>query len=318
MATYCRARWGDLMRSESVVMDYDKEGNLQYLEARTGRHKTMRSQLHRHQFLPMVSPCHGIDGKDWGSVWMEVREKLELQWPPNGLVMPAPGMQGQVTSRPLETQECAAWLRKLVGSQESSEKRRVSSHSLKSTFLSYAAKRGIGIPERLQLGYHTSNFQMGMVYSRDGAAASIMVLEKLIKEIQNGTFDPDDTRSGRVKAVAQPLGLAGESDVVHVKDEVEVIDISDGSSSQSDSSSTSSEEERPKVIKNQPVIQPKAAPEGFVMWQHKKLKTLHLMCVDNFRVFACGRMAGPLHEELSVAPQFDTPICGLCFSKAKR
>ena len=23
MTTYCRARWGDLMRSESVVMDYD-------------------------------------------------------------------------------------------------------------------------------------------------------------------------------------------------------------------------------------------------------------------------------------------------------
>lgn len=39
--------------------------------------------------------------------------------------------------------------------------------------LSYAAKRGIGIPERLQLGHHTSNFQMGMVYSKDGAAASI-------------------------------------------------------------------------------------------------------------------------------------------------
>ena len=30
--------------------------------------------------------------------------------------------------------------------------RRVASHSLKSTFLSYAAKRGIGISERLQLG----------------------------------------------------------------------------------------------------------------------------------------------------------------------
>ena len=123
---------------------------------------------------------------------------------------------------------------------------------------------------------------MGMVYSRDGAAASIMVLEKLIKEIQGGAFDPDDTRSGRVKPVAQSLGPAGESDVVHVKDEVEVIDISDGSSSQSDSSSTSSEEERPKVIKNQPVIQPKAAPEGFVMWQHKKLKTLHLMTISEF------------------------------------
>ena len=316
MAVYCRARWGDLMRSENVIMDYDASGKLQYLEARTGRHKTMRSQLHRHQFLPMVSPCHGIDGRDWGSAWIEVRAQLQLEWPPEGLVMPAPGRQGQATCRPLETQECAAWLRKLVGSQESSENRRISSHSLKSTFLSYAAKRGIGIPERLQLGYHTSNFQMGMVYSRDGAAASIMVLEKLIQEIQCGSFNPDDTRSGRVKPQERPAAPPGGTDVVHVKDEEEVIDITEGSSAQ-DSSSTSSEEERPKVIKFQPVIQPKAAPEGFVMWQHKKLKTLHLMCIENRRVFACGRMAGPLHEELSQAPQFDTPICGLCFSKAR-
>ena len=318
MATYCRARWGDLMRSESVIMDFDSEGKLQYLEARTGRHKTMKSQLHRHQFLPMVSPCHGIDGKDWGSIWIEVRKQLDVRWPPEGLVMPAPGMQGEVTSRPLETQECAAWLRKIVGHQDSDEKRRIASHSLKSTFLSYAAKRGIGIPERLQLGYHTSNFQMGMVYSRDGAAASIMVLEKLIDEIRDGSFDPDNTRSGRVKPQTQILDPAGTKDVVHVKDEPEVVEISDESSSQSDSSSTSSEEERPRVIKNQPVIQPKSAPDGFVMWQHKKLKTLHLMSVENRRVFSCGRMAGPLHEELSEAPQFDTPICGLCFSKARQ
>ena len=148
---YCRARWGDLMRTEHVIVDTDNRGQLQFLEARTGRHKTMRAQMHRHQFLPMVAPCHGIDGKDWGSVWIQVRDSLQVAWPPEGLIMPAPGLQAQVTSRPLETQECAAWLRKLVGSQESSAERRISSHSLKSTLLSFAAKRGIGVEERLQL-----------------------------------------------------------------------------------------------------------------------------------------------------------------------
>ena len=78
----------------------------------------MKAQLHRHQFLPMVAPCHGIDGKDWGSVWIHVRDEMKLQWPPDGLVMPAPGLQGQVTGRLLETQECAAGLRRIVGSQE--------------------------------------------------------------------------------------------------------------------------------------------------------------------------------------------------------
>ena len=76
MTVYCRARWGDLMRTENIILDYDQQGKLQFIEARTGRHKTMRSQLHRHQFLPMVAPCHGVDGKDWGSVWLEVRNFL--------------------------------------------------------------------------------------------------------------------------------------------------------------------------------------------------------------------------------------------------
>ena len=220
-----------------------------------------------------------------------------------------------MTNRPLETQECAAWLRKLVKPDDPCSDRRISSHSLKSTFLSYAAKRGIGIPERLQLGYHTSSFQMGMVYSRDGAAASILVLEKLIEEIRNGTFDPDDTRSGRIKQTAQPVEPAGETHVVHIKDEIEVVEVSDSDSSES--SSPSSEEERPAVIKNRPVIQPVAAPEGFALWQHKKLKTLHLMLLENRRVFHCGRNAGPLHEMLAAAPEFDTPLCSLCFNRSR-
>jgi hypothetical protein len=306
------------MRSESVILDHDSDDRPQFIEARTGRHKTMKSQLHRHQFLPLVVPCHGIDGKDWGSEWIRVRKSLGVAWPPEGLVMPALGLQGEVTSRPLETQECAAWLRKIVGSQEGESVRRISSHSLKSTFLSYAAKRGIGIPERLQLGYHTSNFQMGMVYSRDGAAASLLVLEKLIKEIETGYFRLDETRSGRIVETVECAKPAGERNVIHVKDEAEVIEVTDSEDSiSSDSSSTSSEEERPKVVRNPPFFQPAEAPAGFNLWQHRKLKTLHLMSVENRLVFSCGRSAGALHQKLDGAPEFDTPLCSLCFSRTR-
>ena len=182
--------------------------------------------------------------------------------------------------------------------------------------LSYAAKRGIGIPERLQLGYHTSNFQMGMVYSRDGAAASLIVLEKLIAEIALGVFDPDETRSGRINVIANDSRPAGATEVIEVKDEPELVEESDAEDSDG-SSSTSSEEPRPEIVKHSPVFQPKAAPQGYDLWQHEKLRTLHLMSVQNRRVFECGRMAGPLHTKLSVAPQFDTPLCSSCFSKSR-
>ena len=52
LCCYCRGRWGDLMRSEAAFLDKDENGASAFFETRTGRHKTMSSQMHRHQFLP--------------------------------------------------------------------------------------------------------------------------------------------------------------------------------------------------------------------------------------------------------------------------
>jgi hypothetical protein len=120
---------------------------------------------------------------------MQQRFKLGLEFPPQGLVMPAPDKDGQVSQRPLESGECGKWLRRLLGldvAAGSDSSRRVSSHSLKSTMLSFAAKRGLSVPDRLMLGYHSSQMHMAMVYSRDGAAASLLLLEGLIDEIAKG------------------------------------------------------------------------------------------------------------------------------------
>ena len=70
---YARSRWGDLMRAESVLVDRDSSGVACYLEARVGSHKTMHSQQHRHQFLPMVAPCEGVRSGNWIERWIRVR-----------------------------------------------------------------------------------------------------------------------------------------------------------------------------------------------------------------------------------------------------
>lgn len=81
LCCYCRGRWGDLMRSETAFLDYDETGNAAFLETRTGRHKTMASQMHRHQHLPMVAPVKGVNGKDWATPWVRMREKLQnFRW----------------------------------------------------------------------------------------------------------------------------------------------------------------------------------------------------------------------------------------------
>ena len=103
-----------------------------------------------------------------------------------------------------------------------------------------------------------------MVYSRGGAAASSLVLKNLIRYISSGLFDPNDTRSSRIKPLDQPPKPAGDEAVIDIKDEPEVLEVPSAERS-SESDSTSSEEERPQCVKHSPVFQPTAAPPGFAM-----------------------------------------------------
>eukprot|EP00435_Cladocopium_sp_Y103_P061907 s913_g23.t1 len=176
----------------------------------------------------MVAPVKGVSGSDWCTPWMNLRCAMGIALPPEGLIMPAPDRHGQATERPLESGECGKWLRRLLGLDASEgvhDQRRVSSHSLKSTMLSFAAKRGLSVPDRLLLGYHASHMQMSLVYSRDGAAASLLLLERMIDEIVSGKFKPDSTRSGRI--VESPVEPPGPQPSKDAKVKVEVVESSD-------------------------------------------------------------------------------------------
>ena len=318
---YARARWGDLMRAESVIEDYDRCGVLAYLEARVGKHKTMNAQQHRHVHLPMVAPSVGVVKESWATKWLELRESLGLLFEMDARIMPAPQPDGTAGQRPLETTEAAAWLRLLLHGDSSLQKdRRVSSHSMKVTILSYAAKRGMDIHLRMQLGYHTAPYKMGLTYSRDGAAASLLAMEGLLEEVREGSFDPDDTRSGRIKR-----GVQKASEVVEIKDEeplepprdvVENDTSSDSSSSSSSSDESTVEEPAFDFGKAPKTFLPPVAPAGYHLWQHSKLKTLHLMEDGYQKTFACGRMAGPNHLKDGFHARYDTPVCSLCFTRA--
>ena len=325
LCCYCRGRWGDLMRSEKAFVDMDSEGNPAFMETRTGRHKTMSSQMHRHQFLPMVAPVKGVNGSDWVTPWMAWRRELGLELPPHGLIMPAPDREGGATQRPLESGECGKWLRRLLGvdgEAPADPERRLSSHSLKCTMLSFAAKRGLSVPDRLMLGYHSSQMHMAMVYSRDGAASSLLLLEHLIDEIFRGKFKPDSTRSGRI--IESPIAAHGPQQEI-VK--VEVVESSeeecceqqpDSDSSGSTSDSGTTTDDIPADHSLNKVFAPPKPPEGFQSWQHSKLKTIHLTEPGYVRVFVCGRPVGSFHHKIVQNPRFDSPICWACFNKAGR
>ena len=167
LCIYSRARWGDLMRSERLIIDRDNSGVIQFVEVRVGRHKTMSSQQHKHQFFAMVAPALGVDKVPWADMWLKLRTKLQLKLknPPDSAVMPAPDQWGDATDRRLESHEAGAWLRKLLfGEQVQLKERRISSHSMKSTMLSFAAKRGVSVPDSCNLDTIQVNFnELGLL-----------------------------------------------------------------------------------------------------------------------------------------------------------
>ena len=178
----------------------------------------------------------------------------------------------------------------------------------------------LSVPDRLMLGYHSSQMHMAMVCSRDGAAASLILLERLIREIAAGKFRPDSTRSGRVvdspneQSTAQISEVKIETVLSSEEEVAEEHDMSDSSGSTSSSESASSEILEGHSLNK--VFTPPQPPEGYSKWQHSKLKTVHLTEPGYSRVFVCGRTVGNLHHRLEQDPRFDSPICWACFRKA--
>ena len=75
--------------------------------------------------------------------------------------------------------------------------RQISSHSLKATSLSMAAKRGLRHEDRLAMGHHIHPFRMADGYAREAQARCIRLVDRLPVEIKSGYFNPDASRAGR-------------------------------------------------------------------------------------------------------------------------
>ena len=347
--TYSRARWSDAQHSSRLTFDRDGD-TVCYVEALTGLHKTARALQHRHQFLPLVAPAVGVTEQNWGVLWENVRKELAISFEDGFPLMPAPLETGLPGKRALDSEEAGRWLRALLElSDHDVSERKVSSHSLKCTMLSFLAKRGVDMPDRLLLGYHTSPFTMGLTYSRDGMARPLQILGEMLSEIREGTYMPDCTRSGRlVKKADTGGGLAVSLESTQDATKIEISDdegelnvweliqtaaraepakalpevipenceteINDACTETS-SSDVSETEEADTSFEDtgRKTFEPPTAPEGFTMWQHTKSKILHLVNYKTPGIFECGRKPGAFHTCDGIHPRWDSGICWKCF-----
>ena len=307
--TYGRSRWSDAQRGERLIADRDDSNTLIYIEVETGVRETARAMHMKFVFLPLVAPSIGIDNTNWGEAWL-----LELCVEPlkDYPLMPAPDASGVATVRPVSTEEAGRWLRMLLkdGAFEL-DSLKISSHTMKCTFLSYLSKRGVSLEDRRILGYHTDGNKVPSTYSRDAASRPLAILESLILEIYHDRFRPDSTRTGRL--VSGPNKALG---IIKVEDDFDVIaDSPDAEGSEAHVTTDSSESEDEVPPKDPKLYWNKhETPEGTELWHHTKLKTLHWTYTGNKVVFICNRRINDIFVRCTPYQRYDTPRCKCCFN----
>lgn len=327
-ALYGRCRASDLSFLDSIKHDHDcKDG---FVELFTTVHKTGRSAAKKATLLPILCPAFGVTGTNWAALALEVFKEAGLKF--NGLVhgplLRPPSHEGPyLCCRSVTSNEIGKLLRGLVGVAVEVDDRNaphLSSHSLKATCLSWAARYGMAWPDRAILGRHQSHTNETVaIYSRDLAVGPVSRLAGVIKEISKGAFCPDAERSQYFQfPPAPPCGesvemapkvsneepMDGPINADACKSEAadlvgspaEVIDIvSESSSSDSESgdsclSSEDSFEGEPAT--KRPRVREVQADGRQTSWvAHKKSGLLHFCWMEpsggspDRRMTACGR-----------------------------
>ena len=164
---YVRARWSDLFAVRNGMVDRHQV----FFELETQVHKSAKGADSKSKLLPLVCPCRGINGKDWVACYLKLREDAGLDLPgmSDRCMLPAPsGVESEPwTSRTLTSEEGARFLRKVLGAPKTPE-RRLSTHSMKSTCISWTSKYGMGFEARALLARHSSSVSNPTaIYSRD-------------------------------------------------------------------------------------------------------------------------------------------------------
>ena len=239
---YGRCRHSDLLHLHGCVHDWDEEGG--FIELRAAPLKTSRSAQRKAQLVPILIPVRGVNGAVWAGaacralerVGAQVDERLE------GPLLRPPADEGctELQSRPLGSDETSDLLRGILGLQRIGQPgdAQVSSHSLKATALSWAAKFGMDRELRLTLGRHASAVQgSDAVYSRDLAVGPVRALQDLIDAIHDGSFCPDAARSGYFPRIGDGLKDQPARDDLEEADGAEIGAESSSSSSSTEESS---------------------------------------------------------------------------------
>ena len=195
---YGRCRASDTCAVQSITHDNNHVAG--FVELATRLHKSSKSAVTKSWLLPIVIPCFGIAEPSWIQSWWECRLEagLKVSGDINGPLLPAPRMAGirseiSWTSRPMTCVEMSGMLRSFLDAEDDML---LTSHSMKSTTLSWASKAEMPREYRRILGRHSSAVkESDSVYARDLSFGPVRALERVLVMIREKTFARDGPRS---------------------------------------------------------------------------------------------------------------------------
>lgn len=325
-ALFCiaaRARWMEAQNITSFDLDFDDEGG-GFAQAATRCTKTANNAEKKAAFLPLTAPVLLTTPTPWMMKWVELRKELGLpEFAEHKPALPQVLVNGKLGSMPLDAGEASMWLRRILAIYDRPiVNQRVSSHSLKRTLLSWAAKFGIDRLDRSILGYHVVPGMSSMLhYSRDEQSVPLRKLCEMLLSVRLGEFRPDHTRSGYFAAKSQRLNL----DVERSKKQHVLAEGTQEEAVSSSSSSESSEADDPNelsdndalVVNDEPPnarAPAKDASDNFVL--HKRWMTLHCLKAGDCTLTSCGRFVDASYVTLTGHPAFQYHKCMVCFGKS--
>lgn len=175
-----------------------------YGEGSLMRVKTSRTKEKQCTFLPVIIPTHGLLGINWFEAFMESRKFLGLEEVPTlesrsedksfGILPSSATVHLELYSK-VSTSEISDGVRAILGKcMSEDEVKWITSHSLKTTLLTYLSRYGCDMVHSELLGYHLVQHRSAINYQRDALAAPIRFMMEMLGRIQNGEFRPSDVR----------------------------------------------------------------------------------------------------------------------------
>ena len=314
------ARVADAQNVTNLKLDTFE--NVCLLECDTLRHKTATTSEKKTTFLPYIALGSVFNQSSWAKSWMQARKDsglVDSSW-----AMPAPNLKGGWLNRRLTTGEITLWLRDILVTNNCDVEavERLSSHSLKTTMLSWAAKFGLDLQTRRILGHHVDpEARSALTYSRDALIDAQIKISDMLTVLGSGGFNPDLSRAERLYRHRHEQPISGETvpGDVQKPDDKSLLLVDNESSSEDDVADVQTAEREASQIWQTLTDQNSLGfqfDEKYSYLQHTISGCIHICHPDLSEVLLCGRLITCNYRSALKHDPIKWTLCGQCSSMA--